>query len=259
VSLQEGGGMYNFEECYPKLVLKKMRTVKSICEPLECLGIPIFSYGRIEDNGNAVHLTNCANVSEIYYGEKLYLDDAHAVHPFLLRSGIVFMPDNHFPADVQKLFKEANISHMLLILEHSDDLTEKFFFGIKSTNKKQATVLITYLDLLMSFIRYFKREASDLINKARKENFNIKSTLGKVFVEGIPTPLLNTDPQVKRFLNMVNPLTTRERQCLELFKKGKTAQMTGAILGISQRTVEHYFDNIKNKLGCSSKADLLLW
>ena len=40
---------------------------------------------------------------------------------------------------------------------------------------------------------------------------------------------------------------------LTIYLEGRSAQSTAAILGLSRRTVEHYFENIKVKLNCRSK------
>jgi DNA-binding CsgD family transcriptional regulator len=39
--------------------------------------------------------------------------------------------------------------------------------------------------------------------------------------------------------------------------QGKSAKQTGAILNISQRTVEFHLDNIKQKAQCRTKLELL--
>lgn len=144
-------------------------------------------------------------------------------------------------------------------MQRSEDFFEAFFFGFKTHNPIHNTIFFNSLDLLQSFISYFKQEAAPIIERALTENFNVKGIKGKAFLEKSSTPLSSRDPQAQRFLNMIMPLSNRERQCLELFKEGKTAKMTGDMLGLSKRTVEFYFENIKNKLGCSSKSDLLLW
>jgi DNA-binding CsgD family transcriptional regulator len=112
--------------------------------------------------------------------------------------------------------------------------------------------------MIREFIFYFKKEAQLLINHMMDNDFNIKEEKKEAFFKVEPSlPLSNGNPKVLKFLKTVSPLSNRERQCVELLKQGKSAQATGAILGLSQRTVEHYFDNIKNKLGCHSKWDLL--
>lgn len=51
-------------------------------------------------------------------------------------------------------------------------------------------------------------------------------------------------------------LSKRERQCLSHLLLGKTAKETASLLQISFRTVEYYFENLKDKLGCFSKREL---
>lgn len=52
-------------------------------------------------------------------------------------------------------------------------------------------------------------------------------------------------------------LTKREIECLELIDKGMTAKRVAEKLNLSKRTIEGYFENIKNKLGVRSKYDLI--
>lgn len=54
-------------------------------------------------------------------------------------------------------------------------------------------------------------------------------------------------------------LTIRENECLNLYRKGLTSKETALMLGLSHRTVEEHFDNIKRKLNCQHKRDLLLF
>ncbi|SRR5579883_2135796 len=51
-------------------------------------------------------------------------------------------------------------------------------------------------------------------------------------------------------------LSKRERECLEYYLNGKTSKETAAKMGLSYRTIEEYFTNIKKKLGCRFKRDL---
>ena len=53
------------------------------------------------------------------------------------------------------------------------------------------------------------------------------------------------------------PVSRREFQCLFHLVSGKTAKETGAILFLSQRTVETYLDSIKRKLNCRTKLEIL--
>ena len=53
-------------------------------------------------------------------------------------------------------------------------------------------------------------------------------------------------------------LSLRESQCLDILATGKTAKEIAAEIGLSHRTVEHYLENIRNKLGVGNKHELFL-
>lgn len=55
----------------------------------------------------------------------------------------------------------------------------------------------------------------------------------------------------------LNLLSKRETECLQLIIRGKSARQLGIIMGISQRTVEEYLNNIKLKFGVSTKAEII--
>lgn len=54
-----------------------------------------------------------------------------------------------------------------------------------------------------------------------------------------------------------NKLSARELECLFYLVRGKSRKETGSILNLSSRTVGHYLDNIKIKLDCNNKSDLI--
>lgn len=60
--------------------------------------------------------------------------------------------------------------------------------------------------------------------------------------------------------NCDNPagLSKRELECLFLQLRGKTVKQIAEILNLSKRTAESYIDNIKAKMGCQNKAELLV-
>ncbi|MCE5319073.1 MAG: helix-turn-helix transcriptional regulator [Parachlamydia sp.] len=52
-------------------------------------------------------------------------------------------------------------------------------------------------------------------------------------------------------------LSIRERECLKYLLMGKTAKETALQMKLSFRTVEYYFENIKDKMSCFSKRELI--
>lgn len=51
--------------------------------------------------------------------------------------------------------------------------------------------------------------------------------------------------------------TRREAECMALLLRGKTIGKVAGILKLSPRTVEYYVKNMKSKLGCRTKFELL--
>ena len=51
--------------------------------------------------------------------------------------------------------------------------------------------------------------------------------------------------------------TRREAECMVLLLKGKTINGVATTLKLSPRTVEYYVKNMKSKLGCKTKFDLV--
>lgn len=52
-------------------------------------------------------------------------------------------------------------------------------------------------------------------------------------------------------------LSLREQECVNFIAKGLTAKQIGKALNISNRTVETYLENVKRKLCCHNRAELL--
>ena len=52
-------------------------------------------------------------------------------------------------------------------------------------------------------------------------------------------------------------LTYREAQCMQLLMTGSTMKAIGKALSLSPRPIEYYLNNVKRKLACRSKKELI--
>lgn len=59
------------------------------------------------------------------------------------------------------------------------------------------------------------------------------------------------------FNNASNQLSKQQINCLYYLVRGFTIKQIAAQLDLSNRTVEHYLNNIKNKLNCRTRAELI--
>ncbi|MBN2689962.1 MAG: hypothetical protein JXR42_05145 [Gammaproteobacteria bacterium] len=51
--------------------------------------------------------------------------------------------------------------------------------------------------------------------------------------------------------------TKREAECMWYFLKGQTMRAVASIFNLSPRTVEFYANNMKKKLSCKTKSELI--
>ena len=92
-------------------------------------------------------------------------------------------------------------------------------------------------------------------------------------VKGVPrlhrsfkSPLLGTSGKIIGVTGLsvpINPatlisLTRQQTACLKHLALGFTFKQIAQTLGLSPKTVEHYLDNVKIKLNCQSRPELIL-
>ena len=69
----------------------------------------------------------------------------------------------------------------------------------------------------------------------------------------------NQDEPLKLEENyLLNKLSKREKEILKLFLNGYTSAQVAEALDLSRRTVEYYLVNLKNKLNCASKSEIII-
>ncbi len=238
------------------------KKICKICQPLvDYLDITTFIYYWVDKEGRYTGLSNNWEYFEHFCSAKGYAANPFLVDPRLLRSGYILSPttpDPDFINALDKAAKKAQLFDPFLIVNRNGDAFDGFAFGSATPSIANGRKYLNYLHLLYKFSDYFLREAGPIIEKMKAEGFNVAKLRGDAFFHRSPLLPLSAGDQIEAaFLKAISPLSRRERECLDLFQRGHSAQATAAILKLSRRTIEHYFDNIKDKLGCSSKWDLL--
>ena len=245
-------------KCYTIRYDKKIRDTTSYLG--KYFNISCYTYFKIEKDGRFTTLSNNTEQLDFYYAEKYYLCNPYLVEPNLLKSGVVFTAmtkDEKYLDTVKTSLNRFQMDNTFLMLEKKEGCVEGFLFATKPTEKQAAFNYLNYFDILKKFNCYFVREMSPILGKMRADGFNWKLQGAKFFERDKGLPLAAKDTISRDFLKMISPLSPQEERCLELFRLGYSAQATASIMSLSRRTVEHYFENIKHKLGCHSKWDLL--
>lgn len=84
----------------------------------------------------------------------------------------------------------------------------------------------------------------------------------RIIAANMDTSYMRKETKIKKYyLSPSYPdvyLSCREAQCVAYFLKGYSNRIIGNILNLSSKTIDSYTDNIKKKLNCRSKAELIV-
>lgn len=250
--------------------------INDICRPLQNLNITYFAHIQVDDKGQFSGLSNNPGFTEHYLKNEYYNADIHLADNNKLGKYVLWDAIER-RGQSEKMHLEAaqfGIQHTFTIIEKNNNHSHFYHFANNSASKAINQVYLANLDLLNLFIKHFKEN----INQSKKLanafdlHFSIDKDSEGFIIENSDNSLL-TDKDI--FLNEIkitnetniihslinqgenSRLTKREIECLNLYASGKIANDIAIRLGLSKRTVQHYLDNAKLKLGIKSKNELL--
>lgn len=245
----------SFDSYFNQVLLKKELYLKRLCAPLkDCLNIPLFGYFYLDKDGRYCNLVNALKLAEYYYGSHLYAHDPYISHPNFFRKEFAIIQLTCHTKLQQILEEKYQWNCFFQILYKYENHMEGFIFAQRNQKYSECIHFFEKIYPLEKFAEYFKSEAKESIQQVLGLGYNMKKVLGSQFDQ---PPLRYNLKEEIQFLKRIDLLSSRERQCVELYKEGHSAQSSAAKLRLSQRTVEHYLDNAKLKLGYTSKREFL--
>lgn len=263
------------------IMLSSCKQLGKITQPLKKFGIIGFGYTRVNDNGSMIDMVDRSNAieSSYYTDNSTYEDVAPDACPELLQ-GEYFLVDcttSNNPC-FQRIHREFGSTHLLAFVKRQPGFFEIFWFN-SNTAERFVNLCLNRLTLLESFTTYFKSETlalqrlylSDplwryLDDAAKKRN--------KAYIEAhrqTPEKLEGESFQAATsgfFYDAVKKryyipskhhlyLTQREMDCLRCCVLGQSGKQTALTLSVTRRTVEAHLDNLKRKLDCNNRIDLV--
>ncbi len=141
-----------------------------------------------------------------------------------------------------------------------DSNTQLIYF-FASYDPKIYEALANNFSLVKLLLRLFHKESIDIIEKCQEHLIDVASVKSDFFVdrtvyESTEREKFNALLQSVGMLRKDAVISEKEWRCLQWYCKGKSAQQTGDLLGISRRTVEGRFNTIKKKLSLQNKSEL---
>jgi DNA-binding CsgD family transcriptional regulator len=254
----------NYVERYIKGHHKRM---KQICEPLQqFFGINYFTYHSLTSDGFWRPFVSRLDWADYFTENELFLQDPFLCHPHSYQSGAVFWtPYYQHDPNLQGVLKIArdkfSMAHGFCIIERTQEGCEFFGFNAPPQHEQIYSTYFQDLSLLKEFCKYFKKEAAPILKLLDHDPIPLLSLKGEAF-ETTSSPFEQLQQSKSLFLKFIRAeqpvkLSKREIECLSLYLDTQKMQEVADLLELSVRTIEFYLGNIKNKLNCWNKTELM--
>lgn len=217
-------------------------------------------HARIFYDGTWIFFTSAVEVSDYFFKNDFaflpYVNIEKAKSFILLNTVKKFRPS------LQVARASLAIDHLLAysVVNIKQAFIDIFWFGAYANEKNVINFYLNNLEFLANYANYYIAEARHLINLAKekrilvpvslKEDYNQKFLcLKNMFPFGNP---------MGKVCGILNKLSPKEYECLHFLLNGYTAKMSAKQLDISPRTVETHIQNIKLKLKCRTRNELII-
>lgn len=234
--------------------------VRPLITPLiDTFGIAHFCYFFVTEEGHSACLSSYPKWLEFYLYNDLFLHNPFLRSPQLIPEGVFFTKGIKDPGylELKRHAKTFGIEDSIVLTFKLKGKLQGFSFGLNS-HEKNYSLFVNELPLLKRFCHEFERKAERSLREL--EPVDLRAHLGDVFYK-LPEKFVLTEKKRAHFLAaskfQIPYLSRREKECLALYLKGETAKSMAVSLELSQRTVESYLENAKNKLNCYRKEELL--
>lgn len=239
--------------------------VSNICNAwLPQHGIRFFNFGRMFHDGSCYLLSNDNRVNRYLFETENRL--FAPVPAELIKQKFYYLipstgPYQKATHDVASFF---DIAHGFDLFECHENYTDVCCFATSARTEPLINFYLNNLGQLENFVAYFKDKADKLLTKLNQHKIDLPEHMQLNF-----RGLIANHSQKPNYIKLGNKryyltgkyqhihFTQREVDCLTKLFAGYTAKETADLCNLSSRTVESYLDNIKSKLGCNRKAEII--
>ena len=241
--------------------LNSQDTVRQICDYLsQHFGLDHFGYIKIFADGTHIGLNTHSEWLQHVYQACFRRYDVFYKTIDAYTSGISLWSAIEDQSSFIGFKQHSKIDHGIVLIEKHTDSCEFYNFATSQNNPQIVNFYLNNLDILWRHVFYFKDQAEHLIKKANSDRLILpRCTL----VEPQPVKLSThlQLPGIRRYLVTIENnsvyLTATEAQCVAYIAKGKRLKEIGALMKLSPRTVEVHLNNAKQKLLCSTTAEMI--
>jgi LuxR family quorum-sensing system transcriptional regulator SolR len=231
--------------------------VSAICAPLfKKLNLTYFHYFNVQKNGTAFALYSRMDWCDYFYNntfkptiplskQQIQLEK----HNICLWEGTL---SEQLVSDARNLF---NLEHPIGISAAYENHFESFCFGTHQGNDGIINSYLNNIDLLINFTNSFKDKAAELIKKSEENRYCLPESFKPPQLK-LLNNLSHATPLIDCSYGPIN-VTKKEVEILRMLSRGLNIKEIAYSLNRSARTIDMHVSNLKFKLGCHRKSQLI--
>lgn len=248
------------------VALNSAKDVQDIVKILTThLNVSYFSYSKNYQDKSRIYLSTNEQWAQDYLTQpELFEIGAYNKHPNYIEGSYEICSFSVLPQLKEIMANQYGVvGEGIAIFNKQATFCEIFVFAIDDLPNHILPFYLNNLDLFHRFACYFKEQSIAIRKEA--ENFDRKFLQCRelAFAPSLvhyqqKSEELKAALQVKKyFLNEEVALSAKELDCAILLLQGKTSKEIAKLLGNSPRTIEVHLNNMKLKLGCCNKSELM--
>jgi DNA-binding CsgD family transcriptional regulator len=235
------------------------RLSRDFCEKL---GITLFGYVRVYNDGRLSWLTSNADQDRLLIESGMLESEPLVDTSQSLKEGrYLSFCDRQFPG-CDQYYRERrqrfHVDHGMVLVKHQKDYLETCCFSGLLSKRPLYNMFMNKSGLFEAFMEHFTSQLSSRLLSLLDEGIvlsDIKKSSGTPY--DYSEELVESLVSLCGMSNLVK-LSKREKECLHLLRQGLSYPEIGQALKLSARTIEHYMDSVKNKLGLQARSELVL-
>lgn len=247
----------------------------ALCQPLHDIGIIDYYFVKCHEDGSYLIYASRRELVEIHIQtirspSKFFMDSVDLIPNSQVSFSLT--GDIHqfnLKADpVMSLFWDYGCWNTLMLYKIiNNNLLEGWGFSLGKDCFDPTGFFIKNKNLLERFVQYFDIVGKDLVDTSDKRKLAIYD---ENFIFFQRSPETQANDKLFQFMQQTSlkklsidyegqlfHLTQRQGECLYYLAQHYTVKEIALLLDLSPRTVETYIQSIKQKIGVSSKSDLL--
>lgn len=248
---------------FNKQALNLSDDTKQLCSSLyKHLNITYFNYVRLNKDNSRIILTDRPDWINMFYSNKLHTEKT-IIDIETLKYGGYFTWDKFESEKPFQIARDFNIANGITLLESANDYTELYYFATTKDNIHGCVDYQQKIDLFRRFIAFFKDRGRKLLTLAMNsplilEEVNNLNIANPQKLESLIVTLKNRSFRfIYKLGNQIHIFTKQETICASYYILQLSMKEIALRVSLSPRTVEEYINNIKIKLGCYSKSELI--